>query len=144
MNKMKILRLLIAPLNPIRWFLYRQFYKRLPGMKAKSLASESPFSKIPKEKYVNESENAFVVKDINPRAPIHLLVIPKERIHTVLDASPALLGEMLQLAKETAQQFGIAEDGFRLIINTNPKAVQTIYHLHIHIVGGKQLPVPLL
>ena len=144
MNRFTILRFLLNPPNPIRWFLYRQFYKRLPKMKAKSLAEESPFLKIPREEYVNESENAFVVKDIRPRTPIHLLVIPKERIHTILDASPELMGEMLQLAKETAQQVGIADDGFRLIINTNLQAVQTVYHLHIHIMGGKQLPVPML
>ncbi len=146
MNKLrfKIVKLFLANWNPIRWFLYQQFFKRLPHHKAKSLANESPFLKIPKGKWINESENAFAVKDIRPRAPVHLLVIPKVRVNTIMDASPELMGEMFQLAKETAHQFGIVEDGFRLIVNTNVYGVQTVYHLHIHIMGGKQLPVPLI
>jgi histidine triad (HIT) family protein len=142
--RFRLIRLIIGNWNPIRWFLYRQFFKQLPHHKLKSLTSDSPFLKIPKEKWINESENAFVVKDIRPRAPVHLLVIPKVRIYTVMDASPQLMGEMIQLAKETASQFGIVENGFRLIINTNVHGVQTVYHLHIHIIGGRQLPVPLI
>ena len=135
--------ILVNSWNPFRWLLLQLFFRRLPQIKARSLAKESPFLKIPKEKWINESENAFVVKDIAPRTPVHLLVIPKQRIPSMLEASPALLGELLQLAKETAQQVGIAEKGFRIVINTNPHGVQTVYHLHIHIMGGRQLSVPL-
>lgn len=142
--RFKLIKFTLSNWNPIRWFLYQQFFKSLPSKKAHSLANESPFSQIPKEKWINESENAFAVKDIRPRAPIHLLVIPKVRYKTIMEAPPEIIGEMFELAKDTAKNYGIVEDGFRLIINTNVHGVQTVYHLHLHIMGGKQLPVPLI
>ena len=142
--KIKLFKLFMSNWNPVRWYLYQRYFKTLPKKKVHSLANESPFLKIPKEKWINESENAFAVKDIRPRAPIHLLVIPKIRYKTVMEAPPEILGEMLDLAKDTATKYGIVEDGFRLIINTNVYGVQTVYHLHLHIMGGKQLPVPLI
>lgn len=79
-----------------------------------------------------------------PAAPVHLLVIPKERVTSLLEASPSLLGEMLELARDTARDRGIADSGFRVVINTNPQAGQTVYHLHMHVKGGRQLREPLL
>jgi histidine triad (HIT) family protein len=102
-------------------------------------AQPSPFEAIPRSKWIAESKNAFVVRDINPQAPVHFLVIPKKRIPTLLQAPPALIGEMFELAKQVARQEGISQDGFRVIINTHPYGGQTVYHLHLHILGGREL-----
>jgi histidine triad (HIT) family protein len=80
-----------------------------------------------------------VIRDINPQAPVHLLVIPKKRVPTLLQAPSELVGEMFELAKRVARQEGIAEDGFRIIINTHPFGGQTVYHFHIHVLGGREL-----
>lgn len=102
----------------------------------------SPFESIPRERWIAESENAFVIRDRSPQAPVHLLVIPKVRVPTMLQASEALLGEMLALARRAAEQEGIAREGFRLVINTHPQGGQSVYHLHIHVLGGRQMKWP--
>ena len=105
-------------------------------------AKRSPFEDAPKEKWIAESENAFVMRDKYPQAPVHLLVIPKKRIPTMLQASEALIGEMLVLARRAAEQEGLAREGFRLVINTHPQGGQGVYHLHIHVLGGRQMKWP--
>jgi histidine triad (HIT) family protein len=102
----------------------------------------SVFLNASKDKWVLESANAFVLEDKYPQAPVHLLVIPKQLVKTTLDATPELLGEMLQLAKDAARKYGIAKEGFRIVINTNPEGGQHVYHLHIHILGGRQMTWP--
>lgn len=97
------------------------------------------FESIPRTDWIAESPNAYVVRDTNPKAPIHLLVIPKARTPTLLQASPALLGEMFELLKRTAKQEGIDESGFRTVINTHPDSRQSVYQLHIHILGGRKM-----
>jgi histidine triad (HIT) family protein len=101
-----------------------------------------PFASIPKERWIAESPNAFAIRDRNPQAPIHVLVISKAAIPTVLDAPAGLLGEMLELAKVVATQEGIATTGFRLVINTQREGGQTVYHLHVHVLGGRQMRWP--
>jgi histidine triad (HIT) family protein len=103
---------------------------------------ESVFSKKSKSSWVLESENAFVLEDKYPQAPIHLLVVSKEIIQTVNDAPSALLGEMLELAKNAAQKYNIDKSGFRIVINTSKEGGQGVYHLHIHILGGRQMQWP--
>ena len=137
-----IVGIIIGWLNPAAGLYWKLAEKMIPKMKAESLSSESPFESIPKEKWIAESENAFAVHDIEPEAPIHFLVIPKERVMSILEASPELISEMLQLARETSAKQGIAEDGFRIVINTNPKGAQTVYHMHIHVLGGRQMRWP--
>lgn len=89
---------------------------------------------------VNETGRILVVKDTNPQAPTHLLVIPKTHYSTLLDCDDtSLLGEMIEAAKETAKKLGIAESGFRTVINTNAGGGQTVFHLHMHLLGGKPL-----
>lgn len=102
----------------------------------------SPFESIPRERWIAESENAFVIRDRSPEAPVHLLVISKKRVPTVLQANEALLGEMLVLARRAAEQEGIAREGFRLVVNTHPQGGQSVYHLHIHVLGGRQMKWP--
>ncbi|BAJ03046.1 HIT domain-containing protein [Shewanella violacea] len=99
----------------------------------------SVFESKPESEWLAQSENAFVIKSKYPQAPVHLLVIPKERVPTILQASEALIGEMFSLARKVAKENGIVQDGFRIIINTHPYGGQSVYHLHIHVLGGKEL-----
>ena len=101
--------------------------------KALSLESIAP------ERIVGESENVIAFPDKKPIAPVHILIVPKERITTINDASPELIAEMVALAQKLARENGIAESGFRLVINTNPQGGQTVYHLHMHLIGGRQM-----
>ncbi len=98
---------------------------------------------LPSEK-VWEDEKALVFKDINPAAPVHLLVIPKKHI-TSLDemeeGDKELMGHLLWVAKEVAKKEGLA-GGYRLVINTHEKGGQTVFHLHIHILGGRRMSWP--
>jgi histidine triad (HIT) family protein len=137
--------LLLGELDPIGWAAWRIIEARLPTIKQESVAEPSPFEGIPPSRRVTESENAYVIEDLYaPTAPVHLLVIPKKRYTSVLEPPPEVLGEMLELARRAARDRGIADSGFRITINTNPHGVQTVYHLHMHVRGGKQLPEPLL
>ncbi|MFT5484380.1 MAG: histidine triad (HIT) family protein [Halieaceae bacterium] len=92
---------------------------------------------IPSE-LLYEDELCVVIRDINPQAPIHLLVIPRKPIATLADAQredQALLGHLMLVAKTMATEQGIG-DGFRLIINNGESVGMTVYHLHLHVMGG--------
>ncbi|OHE57389.1 MAG: histidine triad nucleotide-binding protein [Thermodesulfovibrio sp. RBG_19FT_COMBO_42_12] len=91
-------------------------------------------------KIIYEDELSLAFDDINPQAPVHTLVIPKKHISTNLDLKGednALIGHLFQVANSIARDKGIAERGFRLIMNCNREAGQTIFHLHLHILGGR-------
>ena len=93
-----------------------------------------------------EDAQVIVIPDAHPAAPTHLLVIPKKHIASLNELPPdgaALAGHMVEVGREMAKQAGIAESGFRLVINTGPQSGQTIYHLHLHVLGGMQMPVTL-
>ncbi len=99
---------------------------------------------IPAE-IVFENEFVLAFNDINPQAPIHILIIPKEHIPTSNDISASnmdMLGEMHLAAKEIAMKKGIATDGYRTIINCNSDGGQVVFHLHMHLLGGRQLNWP--
>ena len=92
-------------------------------------------------------EDAEVVafRDISPQAPTHILVIPRKPIPTLNDARPEdaeLLGKLLLAAAKVAAQAGIAEAGYRTVINCNAAAGQTVFHLHLHVLGGRPLQWP--
>ncbi len=90
-----------------------------------------------------EDDDVIAIKDINPIAPIHILIIPKKFIPTVNDAVEAdalLLGKMVLVAKRIASEKGVAEDGYRLIMNVGKGGGQTVFHIHLHLVAGKNLP----
>jgi histidine triad (HIT) family protein len=100
--------------------------------------------KIP-AKIIYEDEGVLVFEDINPQAPVHALVVPKKHISTTLDMSnedDALIGHLFQTAGKIAKEKGIAERGFRLVVNTNPEAGQTVYHIHLHLLGGRHMHWP--
>ena len=105
-------------------------------------AEPSPFESVAHDLWIAESENAYVIRDHKPQAPVHLLVIPKRRVPTLLQAPPELLGEMLNLARTAAEQEGIARSGFRIVINTHPEGGQSVYHLHMHVLGARQMKWP--
>ena len=90
---------------------------------------------------VFEDDEIIAFRDINPQAPTHVLIVPKVEIPTVNDIKPeqaTLVGNMMLAAQKIAAQEGIAEDGFRLVINCNRHGCQEVYHLHMHLVGGRQ------
>lgn len=100
---------------------------------------------IPAE-IVYESENVLAFKDIKPQSPVHILIIPKTEIPKVTDLKgsehSSLLGEMIDAANKIARDLGIAEDGFRLVFNCGDEGGQEVYHLHLHLLGGRQMNWP--
>lgn len=92
-----------------------------------------------------ENENVLAFNDINPQAPLHVLIIPKEHIATIndIDASNIhLIGEMYLAAKALAAKNGIDQNGYRTVINCNEFGGQEVYHLHLHLIGGRQMSWP--
>lgn len=92
---------------------------------------------IPAKK-VYEDEELLVFHDINPWAPVHVLVIPKQHVATLADTGPeheALLGRMLALAPKLMRELGVT-NGFRVVVNNGPDGGQEVYHLHMHVMGG--------
>lgn len=112
--------------------------------------SETIFSKIINKEIpaniVYENEKVLAFKDINPQAPVHILIIPKEFYATINDVDGkkhnSLLGEMFDAAKKIAADFGIADSGYRLVINCNKDGGQEVYHLHMHLLGGRKMQWP--
>lgn len=105
-------------------------------------ATKDPFASISKERWLAESARAFAVHEKYPQAPSHVLVISKEPIETLLDAPTGLVAEMIELAKDVAKQEGIADEGFRIVINVNARGGQTVRHLHLHLLGGRKMTWP--
>jgi histidine triad (HIT) family protein len=96
-------------------------------------------------KEVYRDEDLVAIEDIRPVAPVHVLVIPREHIPSVRDSKPehaGLLFRMTAVANQIAVQRKIDRSGFRLVVNTGPQAGQSVYHLHIHLLGGRALAWP--
>ncbi|HYV96191.1 MAG TPA: histidine triad nucleotide-binding protein [Gemmatimonadaceae bacterium] len=92
---------------------------------------------------VAESERCLAIRDIAPQAPVHILVIPKDSYASLNDVDdPAVLGDLLSLARDVARQQGLADDGYRIVINTNRDGGQSVFHLHAHVLGGRPLGWP--
>ena len=92
-----------------------------------------------------ENERVLAFRDINPQAPTHVLIIPKERIPTINDIAPeqaSIVGELFLAAAAIAKQEGFADDGYRVVMNCNAAAGQTVFHIHLHLLGGRQLGWP--
>lgn len=86
-----------------------------------------------------EDDHCLAFRDINPQAPTHILVIPKEHVPSLNQMTdPALAGRVLAFARDLAVKEGIAERGYRVVINTNAEAGQTVFHLHAHLLGGRE------
>jgi histidine triad (HIT) family protein len=113
------------------------------------LMSETIFSKIIKREIpadiVYEDDDVLAFRDVNPQAPTHILIIPKKPVPTVNDleeADAALVGKMIMAAKKLAIKSGFAEEGYRLVFNCNTGGGQTVYHLHLHLLGGRSFKWP--
>lgn len=94
---------------------------------------------------VYEDEFCLAFRDINPQAPVHVLLIPKKEIvsmATVETGDQTVLGHLMIKASEIASMLGLSESGYRLVVNTNEDAGQSVFHLHIHILGGRKLTWP--
>jgi len=92
---------------------------------------------------VYETDRILAFRDINPRAPTHVLIIPKQHLATLDDLEdPELAGELLLAARLIARQENIAEDGYRTVINCRGDAGQEVFHLHLHLLGGRHMQWP--
>jgi histidine triad (HIT) family protein len=95
--------------------------------------------------FIHRDYRSVVIRDINPQAPTHLLVIPQEHIDSLDDASQkdeALLGHLLRVAARVANAAGLAEGGYRTVINNGAGAGQSVFHLHVHVLGGRPMNWP--
>ncbi len=99
---------------------------------------------IPAE-IVYETDEVLAFRDINPQAPVHVLIIPKERIATIDDLEPKhaeMIGNLILTATEIAREQGLSEDGYRLVLNCKQAGGQKVYHIHLHLLGGRQMRWP--
>jgi histidine triad (HIT) family protein len=94
---------------------------------------------------VDQGDDWIAFRDINPQAPTHVLVVPREHIATANEVRPqheGLVGRLVGAAARIASREGIAESGYRLVLNTNRGAGQSVFHLHLHLLGGRPLTWP--
>jgi histidine triad (HIT) family protein len=94
-------------------------------------------------KLVAEDEHCIAFRDINPQAPLHVLVIPREHVPSLDEArDPELLGRLSLMAADIARREGVAASGYRTVMNTNSAAGQTVLHVHLHLLGGRSMHWP--
>jgi len=94
---------------------------------------------------VFEDDDVLAFRDVNPQAPVHVLVIPKTHIATTNELTPehaVLIGKMVLAARQIAADEGVAEPGYRMVMNCNPEAGQSVYHIHLHMLGGRPMGWP--
>lgn len=111
--------------------------------------AETLFSKIINREIpadiVHEDELCLAFKDVNPQAPVHLLIIPKKQIATINDIEPEdreVVGHLFLVASKLAKDMGFDDDGYRVVMNCNEQAGQTVFHIHLHLLAGKPLGWP--
>ena len=111
------------------------------------MSNETIFSKIIRKEIpaaiVFESDSVLAFRDIQPQAPVHILIIPKTPYASLLEMPPTLVGEISEAAKSLAHSEGIADNGFRIVANTGDNGGQTVNHFHLHLLGGRKLNAPL-
>jgi histidine triad (HIT) family protein len=92
---------------------------------------------------VAETEDCVAFRDINPQAPVHVLVVPREHVPSLNDANDAaMVGRLALVAADIAKREGISDGGYRTVINTNADAGQTVFHIHLHLLGGRPMKWP--
>jgi len=92
---------------------------------------------------VYESDDCVAFRDVNPQAPVHILVVPRAHVSSLSETSDAsLVGRLSLVAAELAKKEGIADSGYRTVINTNRDAGQTVFHIHLHLLGGRPMGWP--
>lgn len=112
-------------------------------------SSDTVFSKIVRReipaRIIYQDEDVTAFHDINPVAPVHILVVPNKVLSTLNNAGEddeRLLGKMILTAQRLAAQLGIADNGYRIVVNCNPNGGQTVYYLHFHLLGGRKMTWP--
>jgi histidine triad (HIT) family protein len=111
------------------------------------VASDCLFCRIVRKeipaKIVSENEDCVAFSDINPQAPVHILVIPREHIPSLNETNDArIIGQMHLMAAQLAKSEDLATRGYRTVINTNAEAGQTVFHIHLHLLGGRRRKWP--
>ena len=94
---------------------------------------------------VYETESVLAFRDVNPQAPVHILIIPKRKIRTINDIGledTSLIGELYVAAALIAASEGLAEEGYRVVMNCNEAAGQSVFHIHLHLLGGRRMSWP--
>jgi histidine triad (HIT) family protein len=94
---------------------------------------------------VYETKNILAFRDVNPQSPVHILIIPKRKIRTINDIGledTSLIGELYVAAASIAESEGIAEEGYRVVMNCNEAAGQSVFHIHLHLLGGRRMSWP--
>jgi len=94
---------------------------------------------------VYETDDVLAFRDINPQAPLHVLIVPKRRIRTINDIEPGdekLVGKLFSAARNIAKAAGMEEAGYRVVMNCNEAAGQTVFHIHLHLLGGRAFNWP--
>lgn len=124
-------------------------YALISEVLKKLMPNETLFTKIITGQipanFVYRDEQIVAIRDISPQAPTHILIIPVKPLPSIAEAAPedeTLLGRLLMVAKQLAEQEGLAEGGYRLVVNTRTNGGQTVPHLHIHLLGGRALTWP--
>lgn len=100
--------------------------------------------KIP-ARIVHEDDRAVAFEDLNPQAPIHLLIVPKKHIadiHSISSADRERVGHLFLVARELAEKKGLEKEGYRMVINNGPGAGQTVFHIHLHLLSGRKFSWP--
>src|ERR1051325_3345282 len=129
-----------APINPGK--IARWLFPSPPGewnVMSKTLFEKIIDREIPAD-IVYEDDLVLAFRDINPHAPVHVLIIPKRRIPRIADAKPddhQVLGHLLLKAAEVASKLGVKDSGYRLVFNSGPNAGESVPHLHCHVLGGR-------
>lgn len=144
---MKIILVVICSLGLLNMNAQSETYQK---QKAEKIAAGSVFTKIINREatatIVYEDEDVIAFLPLRPQAAVHYLIVPKKEIHTVNDLEDEdalVMGKLFLVAKKLAKQFNIAETGYRLAMNINEDAGQSVFHLHLHFLGGEKLP-PML
>ena len=94
---------------------------------------------------VYQDESVVAFRDVSPRAPVHILIIPRKHLTGVLDIEPVdgpVIGHIFEVAAQLARDQGVADSGFRVVVNSGPDAGQSVLHLHYHLLGGRQMSWP--
>ncbi len=94
---------------------------------------------------VFENDDILAFRDVNPQAPTHILIIPRKHIETVNDLNAGdelIMGKLFSVAKTIAAEEGVSDDGYRLVVNCNEKAGQTVFHIHMHLLAGRNMNWP--
>lgn len=94
---------------------------------------------------IYEDDKSIAFKDINPQAPVHILVIPKKHIRSLVESDESdkeLLGHLTQVARDIANEHNLSSKGFRLVLNSGLESGQSVWHIHIHILGGRKMTWP--